>query len=461
MIPYTKKAYKLFHEGAIALTEIETNGIRIDEEYLDKALKKTAKKIKRKKEALKSSDVMKAWRKRYKTKTNFNSHEQLGKVLFDVMGYDYPFEKTAGGRYKTDESTLSEIDNPFVKDYLEVKKLQKAHGTYLMGIKREVQDGFLYPFFNLNIARTFRSSSDKPNFQNVPVRNAEMQKLVRRTVCSRHGFHLVEIDYGGVEVHAAAGYHKDPNMITYLEDSTKDMHRDAAMLCFKLSPEQMTKEIRFYGKNQFVFPEFYGSYWFDCARNLWKEAQHLKMANGKPLIKHLKKQGITELGDQDRKGSPRPGTFEAHIQKVENRFWKVDFPVYAQWKKKWYADYQKKGWFVTKTGFICQGYMKKNEVINYPVQGSAFHILLQAIIWLQAELKRRGMRSKIIAQIHDSILADVPEDEIHKFLVLAHRIMVIKLRKHWPWLITPLEIEAEVAPLNGNWHEKETVAIPS
>lgn len=468
-LPYSQDAYRLLHEGAIALAEVEANGIRIDMEYLNRTIRTTTKKIKHLEGGLQDSDVMKTWKKTFRGKTNVDSTDQLGKILFDVLklpGADY----TENNKYKTDEKTLTGVDHPFVKDFLNVKKLKKTLSTYLLGIHREVQDGYLHPFFNLHTTLTYRSSSDSPNFQNIPIRQPEMAKLIRRAFIARKGHRLVEKDFGGIEVGIAACYHKDPNMISYIEDKSKDMHRDMAMECFMLPLDELTpnkddkedvkraKMIRYCGKNMFVFPQFYGSWYIDCARDLWNAiiTHNLRKRDGTSLRQHLKENGITELGDLDPREKPRKGTFERHIRKVETAFWGERFPVYAQWKKDWYTSYQAKGWFLTKTGFICQGYMKKNEVINYAVQGSAFHCLLQALIWMvQTEIKKAGMKALVVGQIHDSIVSDVPDEEVDDYLALAQDIMTNRLKEAWEWICVPLEIEAEVTPIEGNWFEKK------
>ena len=460
MIPYSPEAYQLFHEGTIALAQLETNGMRVDTKYLDRAMKKTLKRVARLEAKLADSEVMKLWRKTFRTKMNTQSTDQLGKILFDIMGYDCP-HLTKTGKYSTSEDTLATIDDPFVNDYLKIKKLQKAHGTFLSGIKREVVDGYIHPSFNLQFPKTFRSSSDSPNFQNLPVRQPEIKELVRRAIRAREHHRLVEIDYGGVEVCVAACYHLDPSMINYIKDPDTDMHRDMAMKCFMLPQKEVTDIIRYCGKNMFVFPQFYGAYWLDCAAEMWKNLTVLNLVttSGKNLKKHLAEKGIKELGDQNRKGSPRLGTFEAHIQKIEKWFWEKRFPVYAKWKKAWYEAYKRKGWFLTKTGFICQGHMKKNEVINYGVQGSAFHILLLALILIQKEINKRGMKTKLTCQIHDSLIADVPENELEDYLKLAKKIMIKKIPKRYSWIIVPLTIDAEITPVGGSWVDKQKIEI--
>ncbi len=390
-------------------------------------------------------------------------------MLFGEMGFECT-ERTATGRYKTDEESLSRINHPFVKDYLKVKKFEKTLTTYLLGIRREVVNGFIHPFFNLHLVRTYRSSSDSPNFQNIPVRDPAIGQLIRQAFIPRPGRRLVELDYGGIEVCVAACYHQDPTMLAYLEDDTKDMHRDMAMECFKLPLKELTpadktdtaevkraKDIRYCGKNMFVFPSFYGSFFLDCARNLWNAitSMNLHTRDGRSLLIHLREQGIREVGDLNPTEKPRKGTFERHLQKVEQDFWEKRFPIYDRWKKNWVKAYRRDGYMLTKTGFICQGYLKRNEIFNYPVQGSAFHCLLRSLIHLQRRLDESKMKSLIVGQIHDSVVSDVPDEELNEFLALSQEVMVDDLKDAWDWIVTPINIEAEVTPVNGNWYEKK------
>ena len=237
------------------------------------------------------------------------------------------------------------------------------------------------------------------------------------------------------------------------------MHRDMAMEIYLLDVDQVTKETRFYAKNGFVFPEFYGSFYVQCAPNLWDAIGQagLKTVDGVPLNEHLEEQGIVELGACDRKQSPEVGTFESHVQEVETDFWGRRFRVYTQWKKRWFDRYQREGGFDLLTGFRINGVYKRNDVINYPIQGSAFHCLLWSLIRLQRWLVKRKTRSVIVGQIHDSIVADVHKSELGDFLVEAKRIMTEDIRTVWPWIIVPLTVEAEVS--ETNWWEKKEVEI--
>ncbi len=455
----TPEALQLFHEGARALSRVEANGIRIDRKYIRKTMKKVDEDVIRLQSDLKEDPISQTWKRRYGAKTNFGSRDQLASILFKELKLKCS-KRTASGKPSTDETVLTELKNPYVDKYLHLEKMKKARSTYLRGILRQTDiHGFIHPFFNLNTVVTYRSSSDSPNFQNMPIRNPLFAEMIRRCFIPRKpGNHIVEIDYGGIEVKVSACYNLDPTLINYIKDPKSDMHRDMGMQCFKLTADQMTKMIRYVGKNRFVFPEFYGNYYINCAQDLWNAIPELNLvrADGTPLLDHLRSKGIRRLGKCDPELKAGKGTFERHIQEVEKDFWERRFRVYNQWRKDWYEDYKERGYFDTHTGFRLQGNFKRNEVINYPVQGSAFHCLLWTLNRLVLrELHRYGFKSLIIGQIHDSIVADVPHNELEDFCELVHEVMITQLRKHWKWIVVPMEVDFEVTPKGKSWYEKE------
>jgi len=456
MRPITNKGYKLLHDGCIALSQVETNGMRIDTKYLNHAITQTKHKIEKITNRMKHDKIFKIWRREFGLRTNMGSREQLGRILFSIMEYPCPtYTKT--GRPKTDETSLDTVDLDFVRDFLKLEKLKKAKSTYLEGILRETTDGYLHPFFNLNMARTFRSSSDHPNFQNIPIRDPKIAKLVRKAFIARKNHRIVEADYSGAEICNAACYHRDPRMVSYIKDKRKDLHRDMAGQCFNLPKREVTKDIRYCGKNMFVFPQFYGDYYINNAKSLWKAIgqMNLKRKDGYDLYNHLNENCIYELGKCDPKEVPEEGTFEKHLQEVEYDFWNRRFRIYGQWKKDWYYAYLKKGYFDTLTGFRIEGFYGRNEVINYPVQGSAFHWLLWSLIRIQKLLKKYKMKTLIVGQIHDSIVSDVHRRELKNYLEIVKQVMTVDIRKHWKWIIVPLSIEIEVSPIGKSWYEKK------
>lgn len=466
--PITHDGYRLFHEGAIALSEVEANGVRVDLKYLDRAKGECKEKIAQCRTALLEDDVYRKWKKRFGAKTNLGSREQLGTVVFDVLGTPCkertkPTDRYPEGRPVTDDAALRNLSIPFVKMYLEAERWKKALNTYLRNIERETCDGYMHPFFNLHTTDTFRSSSDHPNFQNFPVRRPEIAKLIRSAFIPRPGRQLVEFDFKGVEVSVAACYNKDPQLIKYVTDPTTDMHGDMGQQCYIVSKDQMTKLIRYAAKNRFTFPEFYCNWYKAVAKDLWLAITELNLctSDGKPLKEHLKKKGIHGRGtcDVESNDEPRPGTFEAHIKAVEDDFWHNRFKVYDQWKKDWNDAYLERGYFDTFTGFRCQTMMNRKQVVNYPIQGSAFHCLLWSLIRVQKLLRKYKLKSLIVGQIHDSMLMDVLIRELKDVIDIVRQVTMEDLAKHWRWIIVPMRIECETAPPGKSWYEKKELVL--
>lgn len=461
----TKDAMRLMMEGSLALAEMEHTGIAVNVPYLESAIANTAKRIKDLEAEIRTDPVYETWRKKFGQKTNLGSREQLGKIVFGVLGYETKKDATATGRNKTDAAALEHIDLPFLKNLLLIEKLKKLKNTNLIGLQNEMVDGFIHPMFNLNLAVTYRSSCERPNTQNFPKRDEDLAEIVRRCLIAREGYQVVELDFKGIEVGISCCYNKDPVLIEYVKNPKMDMHRDMAAQCYMIEESEVTSKARYCAKNLFVFPQFYGDYYIACARNLWEAIGKYKLetVSGTPLKKHLRKHGIKSLGACVPSQRPEDGTFEKHLKEVEYDFWKRRFCVYDQWKKDWWEQYQTKGGFRTLTGFYVKwgktGVLSRNEAVNNGIQGSAFHCALWTVIELQKWLRKSKMKSKLTGTIHDSVIGDIHPPELGDYLAKAKELVEIDLPKVWPWICVPLTIEAEVSPVNGSWWDKKPVKI--
>jgi len=258
------------------------------------------------------------------------------------------------------------------------------------------------------------------------------------------------LDYTGLEVSIALCYHKDPSMLEYVQNPNKDMHTDTTMMMFGIKRDNVSKAARFCGKNNFVFPEFYGDYYVKCAEACWKRLNKFKVKDesGELLLNVLRSQGITSQKK-----------LENRFQKIEHAFWYDMFPIYTDWKKKWIREYERKGYFDSLTGFRYKGVFRNNQVVNFPVQGAGFHVLLWSIIELDKHLRKYRMKTRLVNQIHDSIIPIIHKNEVDDFMGIAKEIMTEKARKHFPWIYFPIEVEAELSPLGGTWHEKTEFKI--
>lgn len=482
------EAVQFLLESSLTLAEVEETGFRVDMKYLNRTADKLKRKIAFLHRKMMKTRVWRKWIEVHR-KPNIGSRAQLGTVLFKHLGfkpksytdksYNDAGELKQDARESTNKAALDHIDIPFVKWFLKAENLKKTLGTYVEGLQREAvkhADGryYVHAIFNLNTASSFRSSEQLPNLQNQPKRNEEMANFVRRAFLPHPGEQLVDFDYKTLEVFVGQFYHKDPMMKKYLTDPKTDMHRDAAADLFMFPMDMMLqhakefkKSIRDSAKNMFVFPEFYGSVYFQCSKNIWEAmlrkkwtipGTKVKVKKGvyreKLVREHLKDKGITKLGKCDPEYDAEPGTFEHHVKQVEKKLWKR-FAGYARWKKDYYQEYLDRGYFEYLNGFVINVPHKRNDVTNYPIQGSAYHCLQWSMNLVNKELRRLKLKARAVNQIHDSMTLSVPPNELQQVIDIVVDIMTVRLRKHWKWITLPLEVEVEVAEVNKPWNSQK------
>lgn len=449
----TFAAYRLWHEGALALAEIQRNGIKIDEDRLNAAIADSAALIKELKADLRASAIFTAWRRKFGEKALLTSRPQLAAIFFGELGYPVLQRTGKKGLPKADEDAFIGIrwkdksHKRFIRKYFKLAKIIKLKSTYFEGLKKETYAGFVHPVYNLHTVTSFRSSSSSPNSQNF----IKDERLRRCFIPRSPGNHFVETDFGAHEWKIGACRWNDPKMIEYASDPTKDVHRDRAAELFLCEPGQVSKEMRFEVKSGFVFAKLYGNYWKKMAKYLWDKmaTEKLALKDGTPVRKHLAANGIKTLGD----GQASSGTYEALVKKIEDDF-DATFIEFGRGKDEQWERYKDEIGFRLLTGFWIGGVCSRNFFLNVGVQGPGFHCLLWSIIRIRKLLKKKGMKALLIGTIHDSILADVPSDEIQRYLRIVKRVMTVDIRKAWDWIVVPLLCEHSVAPLGESWYAK-------
>ena len=439
-----EKPRKFFLDGTLCFSDMQMNGIPANEEYYNTTNDDLKVRIKSLKEGLMTSNEAEEYKEAREETLNLDSSDDLGDLFYNVLKKTPNY--TDKGNYTIDQNILRRMKTPFTNSLLEYNKLEKLRGTYLAQFMREIQEGFMFPFFDLHIPISFRSSSQGPNFQNIPVRDEESRKICRIGITPSPGHLLLESDYGSIEVAMAACVTQDPTLINYIIQPHTDMHRDSASEIWILPSDEVTKTVRFYAKNGWVFPEFYGSYYVNCAKDLWENVieGELTTASDYPIREHMRERGIKNKND-----------FEEHCQDFEHKFWDEWFVVYKKWKHSIQKELQKKGYIENKFGFQFSGNLSFNEASNYPIQSTAFHCLLWTLIRLVKKAKEEKWLSKIIAQIHDSSLTDTHPSELKHVIQTINQIGTKDIVKENPWINVPLIIDHEVTPVDGNWCEKE------
>ncbi len=299
------------------------------------------------------------------------------------------------------------------------------------------------------------NSSQNPNSQNIPSRDDESKQFVKKGFVVSDDEYFVEIDYGSLEVRIAACFTKDPVLIDYINDPTTDMHKDTAIDLFKLDkklykiPEykKTLKMLRYHAKNGFIFPVFYGSYWRSCAMNLWKAANSLSFSKEYSVLDYLNEKGISNYI-----------SFEKHVKFTEEKFWKK-FHVFRKWQEESKQFYIDNGYVYTMFGFRRRGLLTQNMVLNTGIQGTGYQCLLWSLTKVIPELRKQKLKSKIMGQIHDSMLARVNEQEVSAVLSTAKEIMEDRLREHCDWMTVPMVIEVEASELGGTWYDKKAIDL--
>lgn len=453
--PHTEDAYSLLHNGALALQKAESNGFRIDTEYCSRKIHQLERKMVSLEEEFKETTFFRHWEHSTSGKVNINSPTQLSNYLYNIKKFK-PTKFTETGKGSTDEEALDALNIPELKALAQKGKLKKCKDV-LEGFMTEQVNGVLHPSYNLHLVTTYRSSSSNVNMQNVPKRDPEAMKICRRAIIPREGHQLIEVDMSGAEVKIACCYHKDSTMLKYVTDPTTDMHRDMAKQIFLL--DDYNKEthgvLRQAAKNGFVFPEFYGDYYKNCANNLacnwgqlpsgkWKAGQGIQIGD-ETLSDHLISKGIKSFDN-----------FVDHVKEVEDDFWGSRFVEYAEWKDRWWKSYRKNGYFVMLTGFACQGVLGKKEVVNYPVQGAAFHCLLKSFILVDEIMRKEKWDSRLIGQVHDSMLLDCNPEELEHVNATIQKVVSETLPELWKWIIVPLSTDTDIYGIDKSWADKES-----
>ena len=459
------KAKEFFHEGLLALSEAEKWGWYTDLNYYKSKKEELTKQLREIEQELVYGPAGQKFYERYGKYPDINSNKDLPLLLFNVLGLT-PLKKTMAGADSTDKEVVHEYASQGV-DYcqklLEYRRLTKIAGTYIHQFEVEVEvDSRIHPVYNLHIARTYRSSCSDPNMQNLPVRDDFAKQIVRGGILPTPGNKIVEVDYSSLEVHISCLYNKDPNLIKYVTDPTTDMHRDSAADIWMLEPERVSKKIRFYAKNGWVFPQFYGDWYQSCARGLWENCLDLETEDGIPIREHLKTCWVSmkdKSGQVVKKQMTDYDVFVEHCRQVEDKFWNERFKVYNQWRKDIYQFYVENGYIETYFGFRFTAPMGRKECTNYPIQGTAFHCLLWSFIELNKALKKYNFKSKLMGQIHDSILIDLYPPEQDKVLRLTEYTMTKKIRKVHDWIIIPLKVEFEITEVDQPWSTKKEFSL--
>lgn len=315
---------------------------------------------------------------------NLASPKQLQEILFDKLGIK-PTKKTPSGAPSTDEDVLQELalDHPLPKVLLEYRGLAKLKSTYTDKLPRMINQttGRVHTSYNQAVAITGRLASSDPNLQNIPVRSAEGRRI-REAFIAPAGSHIVSADYSQIELRIMAHLSKDAGMLQAFANN-EDIHRHTAAEIFGVEREAVDNEQRRYAK-VINFGLIYGMSAFGLAQNLNIERSAAQSYIERYFTRYP---GVREYMQNTREIAKQKGYVETYFGR---RLWVPEIN--------------------SPNGMRRAG--AERAAINAPMQGTAADLIKLAMIAVDKWLKTENLQSKLIMQVHDELVLEVPENEL-------------------------------------------------
>lgn len=419
--PRMKELNDLFTRSLHTLANIHERGIRIDTKRMDQVFDEYTRDMATCTEKIRQHPEVKKFEAKRDITFNPNSPPQWESLLYGTFKVEKTKERTTkGGSGSTDADVLEEIrnttDNPEVKKILKILKQYRDAEDVTKKIKEYRRlirsDGKIHPVFWLNTADTFRSSASGPNSQNAYKHDPDKKKF-RRIIIPEPGQILLEVDFKAHEARVIGMASGDVNLIDQTVKKI-DIHKKWGGKIFSKPIDKVDADMKYAGKNKFVFPSIYG-------------------AEPRALCGYFGHKFPIE-----------------HFQKLQTEFWN-EFPGVRQWQKDNVKFYCENGYIEGLSGFRVHGPLTIYQIYNFPIQGSGFHLLLDAIVRIDDYMIEHHMKSSIINEVHDSIVFSVEPIEFDDVLELATSVMK---SKRFSWQTVPLDVDAE---MGENWYDLQPV----
>jgi DNA polymerase-1 len=348
---------------------------------------------------------------------NVNSPAQLGEVLFGKMRLVDKPKMTKTKQYSTDEETLQNIadKHPIVGLILEYRGVKKLLSTYVEALPQLVnpRTGKIHTSYNQAVTATGRLSSTNPNLQNIPVREEQGRRIREAFVPSDSDHLLLSADYSQVELRLMAHLSGDTALIEAFH-AGEDIHRATAARIFGVPLDEVTSDMRRKAKTA-NFGIIYGISAFGLSQRL-----HIARAEARDIIEGYFRS--------------YPGVKE-YMERVVAEARTTGYVTTLFGRRRFLAD-------INSRNAVARGLAERNA-INAPLQGSAADIMKIAMIAVARSLTERGLRSKMILQVHDEVVIDTVRSE--REVVAA---LVVEAMEHAAHLSVDLVVDYGVGE---NW----------
>ena len=393
------------------LARMEQTGVRIDQS----ALREYSDGLRKRAAALESEIRQMAG----DPSLNVNSPKQIGELVFERLKLDPKARKPSKGNWPADEKTLSELSgrSPVIGKILEYRGLKKLLGTYIDPLPSCISpaDGRVHTTFNQTLTATGRLSSSGPNLQNIPVRTEEGREVRRAFVPSEPGWVIMSADYSQIELRIMAHLSGDAHLLEAFREGV-DVHAATASKIFRIPVKEVTSDQRRIAKTA-NFGIMYGISAFGLSQNLGCSRTEAKQLIDDYFASFP---SIREWID----GTLSLARSNGYVQTILGR-------------RRYVPD-------VGSANATVRSYAERNAV-NAPIQGSSADIIKLAMNAVDRALDAGGLRSRMVLQIHDELLLEVPSDETARTRDLLLRQMQGVMQ-----LSVPLTVECNYG---SNWLE--------
>ncbi|PKP39568.1 MAG: DNA polymerase I, partial [Bacteroidetes bacterium HGW-Bacteroidetes-13] len=370
------------------LADMEITGISLDKNFL-KSLSKNL-----------DEDIIQLEKGIYQqagTTFNLASPKQLGTVLFEQLKLIEKPKKTKTGQYATGEEVLSYLapKHEIVQNILDWRQLIKLKNTYVDTLPGQVnpQTGRIHTEYMQAVAATGRLSSNNPNLQNIPIRTERGREVRKAFVAKDENHVLLAADYSQIELRIIAALSGDPSMITSFKNG-EDIHKSTASKVFGVPLEEVTREQRSHAKTV-NFGIIYGVSAFGLSQQT-----DLSRSDSKNLI----------------------DTYYATYPKLRDYIQsQIDFAHEHGYvktilgRRRYLPDIQSQNQ-------VVRGAAERNAV-NAPIQGSAADIIKLAMIQIFNQLNEKHFKTKMLLQVHDELVFEVPKNELETVSQLIKKEM--------------------------------------
>ncbi|MBP1154628.1 MULTISPECIES: DNA polymerase I [unclassified Paenibacillus] len=393
---------------ALVLASMERKGIKVDVDELKAYGAELGKQL---------GTIMQSIYDAAGTEFNINSPKQLGEILFEKL--QLPVIKKTKTGYSTDAEVLEKLEpyHPMVGHILHYRTLAKIQSTYVEGLLKEVRPdtGKVHTYYKQTIAATGRLSSQYPNLQNIPIRLEEGRKIRKVFKPSEPGWHILTADYSQIELRVLAHISQDEKLIEAFQQNM-DIHTKTAMDVFGVPEDSVDSNMRRQAK-AVNFGIVYGISDYGLSQNL-----NITRKDAAKFIEQYFAvfQGVRQYMDDIVKKARQDGYVTTLLH-----------------RRRYLPE-------ITASNFNLRSFAERTAM-NTPIQGTAADIIKLAMVQLDKQMKETGVKSRLLLQVHDELVLEVPEDELETMKKMVAEVMESAL---------PLDVPLKVDVDDGeNWYE--------